>query len=119
MYIFWGKVREGKKRGKKLGYPTLNVDLSKKIPEGIYASLTKINNRTFKSATFIGNVKTFNEKKYLSETYIIDFDEKIYNEWASIKLLKKIRNNQKFENINDLVDQIGKDIRKVREHFNM
>jgi len=49
MNKFWGKVRKHNQRGKKLGFPTANVNLRKKIPEGIYISQTKIGQNLFPS----------------------------------------------------------------------
>ena len=77
MYKFWGKVRKANLRGKKLGFPTANVNLTKDIPEGIYISKTKIESVVYTSLTFIGKVKTFNEKKFLAETFILDFNKDI------------------------------------------
>ncbi len=70
---FWGKVRTNNKRVKALGFPTANVNLRKKIPEGIYISITKIDRKDYKSLTFIGVAKTFGETKFTCETYILDF----------------------------------------------
>ncbi len=115
--IFWGKVRKNKQRGKGLGFPTANVNLHLQIPEGIYVSLTKIQGQTYQSVTFIGSAKTFNETKYLSETYLLDFDQNIYNQWISISLLKKIRANQKFNSAKELVAQMKKDEQEARVYF--
>ncbi|MBI4035535.1 riboflavin kinase [Candidatus Daviesbacteria bacterium] len=117
MYRFWGKVRKANLRGKKLGFPTANVNLSKKIPEGVYISKTKIKNNIYFSLTFIGTVKTFDEKKFLSETYILDFNQNIYNHWISVKLIKKIRENQQFRSANDLIRQMKQDEREARAYF--
>lgn len=119
MYKFWGKVRKHNKRGKKLGFPTANVNLRKKIPEGIYASLAKINFRYHKAITFIGVAKTFNENIFLSETYILDFKENIYDKWISVKLLKKIRGNKKFNSADGLIKQMKKDEVITRRYFKM
>lgn len=117
IFKFWGKVRKHNQRGKKLGFPTANVNLAKNIPEGIYISKTKIKNNIYFSLTFIGNAKTFNEKKFLSETYILDFDKNIYDQWISIELLKKIRNNQKFNSAEELVKQMKQDELEARQYF--
>lgn len=113
----WGKVRKHNQRGKRLGFPTANVNLSTKIPEGIYVSKTKIGNTKYKSVTFIGTVKTFNEKKFHSETYILDFDKNIYNKRISVELLKKIRDNKKFDSVDDLIKQMQEDEKTAREFF--
>lgn len=114
---FWGKVKKANLRGKKLGFPTANVNLGKNIPEGIYISKSKISGTEYKSVTFIGSAKTFDEKKFQSETYILDFNKNIYNKWISIKLLKKIRGNRKFKTEFDLVNQMKKDEVKSRKYF--
>ncbi|MDO8577058.1 MAG: riboflavin kinase [Candidatus Daviesbacteria bacterium] len=117
MYTFWGKIRKHNQRGKKLGFPTANINLTKNIPEGIYVSQTKVGTSIYTALTFIGQAKTFNEKSFHAETYILDFNQNIYGKWISIKLLKKIRGNKKFNSSQDLVAQMKKDEREAREYF--
>ncbi|MBI2040204.1 riboflavin kinase [Candidatus Microgenomates bacterium] len=117
MYKFWGKVRIHNRRGKKLGFPTANINLTKKIPEGIYISLTRLAGKQYKSVTFIGTVKTFDEKKYHAETYILDFNENIYGKWISVELIKKLRANKKFKSVDRLVRQMKKDEQDARKYF--
>ena len=117
MYKFWGKVQTHNKRGKKLGFPTANVNLAKKIPEGIYVSKTKVRNSSYPSLTFIGAAKTFNENKFHAETYILDFRGNLYNKWISIKILKKLRENKKFNSVDNLVKQMKKDEQQARQYF--
>ena len=114
---FWGKVRKHNQRGKKLGFPTANVNLSKNIPEGIYISKTKLAGKEYKSISFVGTVKTFNEKKFHSETYILDFNKDIYGKWISVKLIKKIRDNKKFDTVDELVKLMRKDEQETREYL--
>ena len=117
MYQFWGKVRKSKQRGKGLGFPTANINLAKKIPEGIYISKVKITNPVYPALTFIGTAKTFNEKSFQAETYILDFKQNIYGKWISIKLLKKIRDNKRFDSSQELINQMKKDEQMAREYF--
>ncbi|MBI2330228.1 riboflavin kinase [Candidatus Daviesbacteria bacterium] len=117
MYRFWGKVRKHNQRGKKLGFPTANVNLSKKIPEGIYISKTTIKNQQYFSLTFIGTAKTFNEKKFQAETYILDFNRNIYNQWVSVNLIKKIRDNRKFSSAEELIEQMKQDEQEARKYL--
>lgn len=117
MYTFWGKVKTHNKRGKKLGFPTANVNLSQKIPEGIYISKTKLDGVEYKSLTFIGVAKTFGEKKFHAEIYILDFSKNIYGAWIAVKLLKKIRTNKKFESVEELVEQMKEDEKIAKEYF--
>lgn len=123
MYIkFWGKVKTNSKRGKTLGFPTANVNLSlgsssKNIPEGIYISKTKVNKKEFKSLTFIGASKTFNEKVYKAETYILDFRQNIYGKWITNTLIKKLRANIKFASAEGLIKQMKQDEVQARKYF--
>lgn len=114
---FWGKVRKGNKRGKDLGFPTANVNLSKNIPEGIYISHTKFEGRIYPSLTFVGKAKTFNEKKFQAEIYILDFNKNIYGCWISVKLINKIRINIKFDSQEELINQMNKDEQITRKYF--
>lgn len=118
MYKFWGKVRTHNKRGKKLGFPTANVNLTKSIADGIYISKTKIDGQEYKSLTFIGIAKTFDEKRFHSETFILDFNQNIYGKWISVELIKKIRENKKFDSAQDLIKQMKKDEQEARKYFN-
>lgn len=127
MFKFWGKVRKHNQRGKKLGFPTANVSLHKNISEGIYVSRTRIGGkeykrslqklRFYKSITFIGTAKTFGEKKFHAETYILDFNQNVYDKWISVELIKKIRDNKKFNSVKELVDQMKQDEADARKYF--
>lgn len=117
LYHFWGKVKKGSSRGKDLGFPTANVSLHKKIPEGIYAAKITIDNKNYTSATFIGSAIHFGEKDYKAESYILDFSKNIYGKWATITLCKKIRDNQKFTSEKELVKQMQKDVEEIRKYF--
>lgn len=117
MYTIEGTVIEGKKRGKKLGFPTANLIMLEDIPQGIYISETIIESDKYKSATFVGNSKTFGEIEIFIETYILDFDKEIYGTKIRVNLIKKIRENIKFDTIKDLTDQIKKDVNVVRNYY--
>lgn len=114
---FWGKVRIDKQRGRQLGFPTANVNLHKNISEGIYISKIKLENKIYNSLTFIGKSKTFDEEKFQSETYILDFNKNIYGKYICVNLIKKIRENKKFNSEKTLIDQIKKDEIVARKYF--
>lgn len=117
LFVFRGKVKKGKSRGKFLGFPTANINLHKNIPEGIYASTVKIDNKKYLAATFIGSAKTFNENEYKAESYILDFNQNIYGKWVTVTLLKKLRGNKKFDSEQKLIDQMKQDILATRKFF--
>jgi riboflavin kinase/FMN adenylyltransferase len=112
-----GIVQEGKKRGKQLGFPTANITVAKSIPEGIYISLTLYKGKEYRSLTFIGIARTFNETIYQSETYLFDFEENIYNKHLTIHLIKKIRDNKQFTNERDLILQMELDKKEAQRYF--
>lgn len=114
LYKYKGKVVGGKKRGRNLGFPTVNVKLHKNIPEGVYASEIIIEKTVYFAATFIGSSKTYGESDYKSESFIFDFNQDVYGKWISIKLINKIRGNIKFSSEIDLISQIKKDILEIK-----
>ncbi len=117
MYSIRGKVRKGQQRGKELGFPTANIRLHKSISEGIYVSLAKVHGKEYQSLTFIGAAKTFGQTEVLAETYIFDFNDTIYEDWITVKLLQKIRDNMKFTSANELVKQMNQDKDQARKYF--
>jgi riboflavin kinase/FMN adenylyltransferase len=120
LYTLSGKVKHGHKRGKQLGFPTINFaasDAIKLINEGLYLSQTKIQNKIYNSLTFIGQAKTFNQTDYLAETYILDFSENVYNTEITVQILKKLRDNKKFDTPEELVEQMKKDEEDARSFF--
>jgi len=118
LFIFRGKVKKGKERGKLLGFPTANIALHKEIPEGIYASRVTFENKNYRAATFIGTSKTFNETEYRAESYILDFNQNIYGEWITVRLFKKLRGNKKFNSEQQLINQMKRDALTTREFLN-
>ncbi len=115
--ILRGKVIKGKNRGTDLGFPTANINLHRRISEGIYISSSKVGSKSYPSLTFIGTAKTFGEKEVRAETYFLSKVGNIYGKWLSVKLIKKIRNNQKFNSEKDLVVQMEKDKIEAQKYF--
>ena len=117
-YSILGKVIKGENRGNKLGFPTANIELIDDyvLPKtGVYKTYTKVDGKIYKSATNIGYNPTFNkENKTLKiETYILDFKENIYGETIEIYFKKHIRDDIKFNNIKNLIEQMKLDIKEI------
>ena len=115
-YFMEGDVIEGKKLGRELGYPTANLNFSKEIvipKDGIYKTISVLGDESFSSITSIGNNPTFNEELKTIETYIIDFNQNIYNKKLKIIFIDFIREQIKFDNEQDLVSQMNKDLKKI------
>ena len=117
IYTITGKVIEGKRRGRLLGFPTINVKLDQEVKSGIYASHVYVDDERLLAATFIGEAKTFGEEDYKLESYILDFDRDIYGKEVKVELYKKLRDNEKYENERELIEQIKKDVVNTRNYF--
>ena len=112
-----GIVAKGKQRGKLLGFPTANIRLIQSIPEGVYISQTIISSTSLPSLSFVGKAETFNEDDVKLETYIFNFDEDLYEKEIIVELIKKIRNSQKFQSKEKLIEQMEKDKKEALEYF--
>jgi riboflavin kinase / FMN adenylyltransferase len=109
-FLVWGKVKKGNSRGMQLGFPTVNVALHKNIEDGVYISKTKFDGKMHSSLTFVGAAKTFGEKIKKVESYVLNFNRNIYDEWITVGLIKKIRGNIKFNSEKELIAQMKKDL---------
>jgi len=112
-YEVTGHVVRGNQIGKLIGYPTANLyieDPNKLIPSmGVYASFILLNGRKYQGMTNIGLRPTINAHKLTIETNIFDFDEDIYYETITVQLVKRIRNEKKFGNLDLLKTQLKSD----------
>lgn len=119
-YIIRGSVISGKGLGKKLGYPTINIKISNKeklIPTaGIYHVKVKFRKTVKTGALYIGKRPSFKGSKLSIEVHILNFNGDLYGEEVLIYIIRKIREDRKFENIDKLVEQIKNDIRKIKEY---
>jgi len=119
-YIINGKVVKGMQLGRKLGFPTANLACNnndKILPKnGVYYTLTKIKEKEYVSITNIGIKPSVQKSNSISiETYILDFNQSIYGRNISIKFIDRIRDEIKFNNISDLINQITLDVSHVRK----
>lgn len=108
-----GKVIKGDQIGRKMGYPTANLFIEepyKLIPaDGIYAVKVVIKSDTFGGMAYIGHRPTVNGMSRNIEVNIFDFNQEIYGEAIRMDFLQYIRGDQKFNNLEELQAQLGKD----------
>lgn len=116
-----GVVVKGEGRGKKIGFPTANIQVSSDIivpQRGVYVTKTLYKGMVYKSVTNIGYNPTFKDTLQTHiETNIFDFDNDIYGENLEIQFLQKIREEKKFGTVNDLIEQIKSDVKFARDHL--
>ncbi len=119
-YFIEGKVIGGEKRGRAIGYPTINLDTSFDIipKQGVYISEIGLESNRFPSVTNIGRNPTFNGKKLTIESFILDFNEDIYGKDIALYFHDHIRDEKRFNSPEELKEQISKDVDKAKEFFN-
>jgi riboflavin kinase/FMN adenylyltransferase len=113
-YMLSGTVVHGQQIGNKLGFPTANVlpADNKFIPGmGVYAVMVEFNNFTYKGMMNIGVRPTIDDyaKKPIIEAHLFDFHENLYGEFIKINIIRKLRNEYKFESVEALRAQLKKD----------
>lgn len=120
-YFIVGKVVKGNQLGRTIGFNTANIKNSdnKIIPQnGVYITKTIYKNRKYYSMTNIGTRPTVdNKSERIVETNIFNFKKEIYGEEIKVIFIKRIRDEVKFKNIEELKDQINKDRKKIRKYF--
>ena len=112
-----GRVEKGRQLGKKIGFPTCNIDIKNyKIPKtGVYAvKVSSKNKGQFKGIANIGYRPTFNQKKLVLEVNIFNFSGNLYNKNLSIEFIEFIRGEKKFNGVLNLKKQIKEDCKKAR-----
>ena len=118
LYTVNGKVIRGERRGKRLGFPTANLDrceyARKKmaIPFGIYAGLAKTASKTYSAGIVIGPLDTKGLPKL--EAHLLDFSGKLYGKKIELFLLEFLRPFFRFNDEDALKKQISEDVKKIR-----
>ena len=117
-FMLCGKVVDGKKLGRTIGFPTANLEVKGKkvIPKkGVYYTNVEVNGKIFKGITSIGNNPTVNGIDLTIETYILDFNNDIYDKEINVYFIDRIRDEVKFNNIEELITQLKKDKKYAEE----
>lgn len=114
-FSFWGRVVEGKRLGRTLGFPTINIKALTASqltpPAGVYLSQTKTQDGTYYSLTNVGSNPTVsNSLDQKIESFILDFNQDIYGQEVETSFLKKIRNEMKYSSIEELKKAIELDV---------
>lgn len=120
-YSITGEVMDGKRLGRRIGFPTANLhpeDYLIMPPDGVYITKTLYEGDFYSSLTNIGMNPTFGDlSKIRVETHILDFDKDIYRSNIEVFFLAKLRNEIKCRNAQELSEQIHRDVQAAREYF--
>ncbi|OGN98336.1 MAG: riboflavin biosynthesis protein RibF [Chloroflexi bacterium RBG_13_51_18] len=110
-----GKVIAGYGRGVSLGFPTANLEITAEHvlpPDGVYAGRVNINENSYQTMINIGKNPTFGVNKRTIEAYLIDYHGDLYGSDLQLNIVSRIREEKKFESIEELKKQVAEDILK-------
>ena len=117
-YSVSGKVIDGKKLGRTIGYPTANIEVDelKLLPKkGAYIVEVYVKNKFYKGMLSIGTNPTVNGDKLTVEVYILDFNEDIYGEEITVKFRDFLHEEIKIESLEKLIERLDEDKRLTKE----
>ncbi len=116
-YRIAGEVVTGARRGQTIGFPTANLaGIQTLLPaDGVYAGVSRVGESQFPAAVNIGPNPTFQEAARKVEVHLLDFAGDLYGRPLAVDLIDRVRDVRKFNGRDELVEQIGRDVRAVRE----
>lgn len=112
-----GLVVRGDQRGRTIGFPTANVsvgDLQFLPADGVYVCEAVLGAEHYAAVTNVGVRPTFDGVRRTVEAYLLDFDREIYGEQLRVDILHRLRGEQKFNGVQELVAQITRDVEAAR-----
>lgn len=117
-FCLHGKVVHGNGRGKDLGFPTANLDMlpGQAIPgDGVYATQVHAGCKTYHSVTNIGTNPTFGNSRRTVESHLFNFQDNLHGREIIVEFIHKLRDEKKYNNADELIAQIYKDIQQAKE----
>ena len=111
-----GPVIHGRERGRKIGFPTANIQSRTEClpPDGVYATRLLLDDGPHASITNIGMRPTFAEPERTIEAHVFDFDRDLYDQAVRLELIERIRPERKFDSADALAAQIAADLKRAR-----
>ena len=111
-----GRVVVGQQLGRQLGFPTANLDTEDQMlpPNGVYAVHARLHQQSFPAVLNIGLRPTFGGMSLQVEAHLLGFDGDVYGELMELEFVKRIRDEQKFANVDTLIAQVKRDIATAR-----
>ncbi|MBT3092203.1 MAG: bifunctional riboflavin kinase/FAD synthetase [Candidatus Thiodiazotropha endolucinida] len=118
-YRLCGRVAHGNKRGRTIGFPTMNINMHRLVSplHGVYAvKVEGIGDKYLPGVANIGNRPMVEgDNRYLLEVHLFDFNQDVYGEHVSVEFVQKLRDEQRFESFELLRQQIWRDAERARE----
>ena len=117
-HLLSGTVVVGDQRGRTLGFPTANLDVDSQLllpGDGIYATWAIIDGKRHQAATSIGVRPTFDLTQRLVEVFVMDFSEDLYGKTMGVEFITKVRDQEKFDGLDALINQINRDVYDCRQ----
>lgn len=107
-----GRVKTGAGRGKDLGFPTANIVFEGNLipPDGVYVVYVMVSGKKYGGVSNLGKNPTFGDGKFAFEVHILDFEGDIYGEEIEVSFVARIRGEEQFKEVSELVDRINSDI---------
>lgn len=115
-----GKVVHGEARGRTIQFPTANISLEEDRiypKQGVYIGLAKLEKASYPTMINIGFKPTFEGKTLTLEAHLLDFQGDLYGKYLELFFFKKIREEKKFQSVEELVQQLQEDKRAAIEFF--
>ena len=115
-----GFAGRGDKRGGMLGFPTANLHPHNRVipRNGVYVTGTLIEGQWRRSVTNVGVRPTFtNDAEPSVETYVIDWDGDLYGDVVRVRFLHRLRDERKFNSIDEIKNQISADVKRTKKYF--
>ncbi len=116
-FTYAGEVVNGDKRGRKIGFPTANLEIADHramLPNGAYIVRVKVRGETFNGIANIGDNPTFKAQRRRLEVFIDKFSGDIYGEEIFVSFVSKLRDEKIFANVDDLKAQLAEDLRIMK-----
>ena len=108
--IIKGEVIHGAQLGRKMGFPTANIDARNiRVDNGVYYSRVTIEGRTYNAMSNIGIRPSVDGNTRLLETHLFNFTGDLYGQEIEVELIRKIRDERRFDSIEELKGQLEKD----------
>ena len=113
-----GEVVVGDRRGRTIGFPTANVrpDPAVVVPDrGVYACVVRVGEESYDACTNVGVAPTFGREESKIEAHLLDFERDLYGRIVDVVFLERIRGERRFSGVEELKEQIGRDVEEARK----